>query len=209
MSTPSINRKKHSVVLKQSGLSVPVKIEKARYYAGKITGNPHFIAPQPTPADILSAAQQLEVAWEASRDGSRTATRTMYNREGELDRLIAKLGNYVEDLANETNIPDMIITSAGMEFRLSPGRGAQDFAATNGNLKGVILVTAKAVRGKSGYEWQMRPKGIADWTTAAITVQARYTFSNLTSGNVYEFRQRTITKSGAGDWSGVEELMAH
>jgi hypothetical protein len=206
MSNSNLNRKVYRVVLRLAELSVQEKIEIARLYVSRMTGNPYFTTPVPALPDVLNDALLLEQAWEGSHDGSHTATRQMYNYEKGLDITLLRLGGYVEGTANLEAAPDVIITSAGMEFKQAGGRSPQIFAVKNGGISGVVNAVTEAVKGKSSYVWEYRLKGDANWTHAAITLKASFQFTGLTEGSVYEFRHRAITKTGTGNWSHEIEL---
>jgi hypothetical protein len=65
---------------------------------------------------------------------------------------------------------------------------------------GSVHVSGTTVKGATAHEWQYSADGGKTWTSVTPTSQAKTTISNLTPG-VLQFRQRVITRTGAGDWT--------
>ena len=207
MNPSNANRKRSAVVLKLARISVPHKVENARHYVTMMTGNINFTAPHPTLAEVISDALLLEQAFEAARDGSRSATQLMYDREATLDNRVTELAHYVEYISNTSTTPESVITSAGMQFKTASARDPRVFSVKHGRVNGDVDASTKAEVGKASYIWEFRKKDSAEWIRAAITVKASYHFSGLTSGSTYEFRLKTITSEGEGDFLDTVELL--
>jgi hypothetical protein len=206
MSNSEINKKRYTVLRGFASMSVSEKIDMARTFVSRMTSNAFFTTPTPVLADVLNDALLLEQALEDSHDRGRTARRILLNREKGLEYTLIALFQYVERIANAEATPDVVIASAGMEYRVSEGRNPQVFSVKIGKLKGTAIVTAAHVKGAS-YEWEYRLKGAADWIPAATTLKASFLFSGLTSGSTYEFRQKTITRTGETDWTSPDETV--
>jgi len=202
-----ISRKRYVVVLKLSRETVPVKIENARHYVGEMTGNPHFSSPHPALADVSQAATNLETAFGNAQTGDHNATQVMYDKRASLNNILTELGHYVEDIANDTPTPQDVITSAGMKFKIVHVRVPRNFSVKNGKVKGEVIAVTKSEKGKAAYIWQFRLTGSATWITAKINLVASFTFTGLTSGSTYEFRQQTITLQGDGNFTDELELV--
>lgn len=207
MENTQFNRKRFVVVLGLAKLTVIKKIENARAFVAKITGNINFSNPNPPLKEVSGGAGKLETSWEEAQSGDHEKTQIMYKMEIMLDNMLTKLGHYVEDIANDNSNPEAVILSAGMKFKRVPMHTARKFSVKNGRLKGTVDAVTKAAEGRASYIWQFRLKETAVWTTSDTTVKAKHTYKNLTSGSTYEFRQATVTKLGQGDWTDELELV--
>jgi len=61
-------------------------------------------------------------------------------------------------------------------------------------------------RGRASYEWQFSTDQ-KTWTNAPTTLQAKIAITGLTSGSVYYFRFRAVTKAGEGAYSQVVQIL--
>lgn len=201
--------KRWLVVLMLARLSVPQKVEKARFIVKSMTGNTHFSSPVPTLAEVAAAADELETAYLASRDAGKDETVAMHTKEEVLDNLLIRLGHYIEDTANmdEENAEEIIL-SAGVATKNVPMHTAREFRVKNTNMPGEVVARTKRVP-RASYIWQYSttPTDAASWVTAAITVKATVKISGLTSGKKYSFRVAVVTKDGQGPWSNEIDLV--
>ncbi|MBI4929808.1 MAG: fibronectin type III domain-containing protein [Bacteroidetes bacterium] len=195
------------VAMKLSRAAVPLRIAKARLFVEKMTGNLNFPSPNPALASITIAAQKLEDAYLETQTGKKEATPIMYQRRNELMLLLKKLSHYIEDIANDSQNPEAVITSAGMEFQKEKEKKARVFSVKNGNLKGAVKGITASAGIRTSYLWQYRVKETDAWISSGITINANHIYKNLKSGTTYEFRVKIITVQGEGDWSNELELV--
>lgn len=182
-------KKRWITILNLKKLTELERIAKAREIINKMEGNAWFPDPNPSLADLEAQADTTQTAYDNSRDAGSAATATFHNELDELERLMLKQVNYVEDVANDNEDEgDEIILSAGMEFRDQGAINIQDFSVKNAKVKGSVDARIKAQKPRTIYLWDVREVGETEWTRVKVTVQARYTFTGLTSKEEYEFR---------------------
>jgi hypothetical protein len=118
-----------------------------------------------------------------------------------------QLKSYVQNTADaDPENGTSIIQSSGMAVRRTTSRARRVFAATPGPVAGSAkLVTASAGH-RSSYEWEYSIDGGKTWVTAPPSLQAKTIVAGLPSGATVQFRSRTVTKTGAGDWTAVVSL---
>jgi len=100
-----------------------------------------------------------------------------------------------------------IIHSSGLAVKKTPARKPRVFAAKEGALSGAVKLVTASAGPRSSYEWEYSLDGGETWVAVAPTIQARTTVPGLTPGVTVQFRYRTVTKAGAGDWSQTVALM--
>ncbi len=106
--------KKHLVKLSLDKKSVPVKIEFGRHVQSKMNGNTNFVSPSPTLAELKTATDELEAAFDAAQGAGPLQTSLMKEKEAVWDTLMTAMGDYVDNIARGEKA---IIESAGMETR--------------------------------------------------------------------------------------------
>ena len=77
-------------------LTVPSQVERARNIINSISGNANFTTPNPTLADVTTANNALETAFNESRYRDKNKVATMRLRRKELLFLITQLAAYVQ-----------------------------------------------------------------------------------------------------------------
>lgn len=202
-------KKRVIVVLKLHKLSVPKKIEKARFIVSSMSGNERFPNPSPGLNVIQERASALEGAYIAAQGGGTDDTALMYVREDELDKALIKLGHYVEDIANENiETAEAIILSAGMEPKKDPVHTAREFNVKNSGFPGRVEMETKYLdRASYIWEYTITPDDPASWKTAGTSIKASFVKDGLTPETHYFFRVATVTKDGQGPWSREFELL--
>lgn len=192
------------VVLGLFRLSVPNKVEKARFVVSSMSGNGNFTTPIPPLAEITAAADELDAAYIASRDSSTDKTAEMYIKEQLLELKLIEEGHYIEDTANkDQENAKAIILSAGVKAKNVPVHTARDFAVKNSDLPGKVLLRTRGNRKRVGYIWQYSPNPItaSSWGTANTTTVASSEISGLVSGEKYFFRVAVVSGKNQGPWS--------
>lgn len=199
--------KRTKVVLELGRLSVPEKIEKARFIVLSMTGNANFPSPVPPLGDITAITNALEAAALAAEGGGEDETAIMHEKESYLDRALTNEGMYVEVIANDTPAEaESIILGAGMKSKKVPVHTAREFQVANTKIPGQVKMRTKFFP-RSSFIWQYRVTTATAWLTAATTVKATFVLSGLSSAVRYSFRVAVVTKNGQGPWSNVLELV--
>jgi Fibronectin type III domain len=188
-------------------LDIQTKIKKAVEYVNRISANPVFQNPDPSPDEILDAACMLEKK-SAELGRLREATKELKNEIGclelDLDKKITRLASYVENraLGNEE-----IIRSAGMELRSDPvpvGKPGKTYllAEVTEN-EGEIRLKWEKVRGAKIFNIEVSKGGKSDskWMSIESTTKTRILLKDLTSGTKYWFRIQAIGAGGKGLYS--------
>jgi hypothetical protein len=80
-------------------------------------------------------------------------------------------------------------------------------AAKPGPLSGVAKLVTASAGPRSSYEWEYSTDGGKTWVAAPATVQAKTLIPGLVPGLTAQFRYRTVTKAGQGDWSQTVSLL--
>ena len=192
--------KKWKVVLRLASQSVPQKIDQARFIIKSMSDNDYFPNPTPKLTDVSKKVAELQEAYTASRDASKEATATMYNKEFDLDIDLIALANYVQDTANrENDIGDTIIYSAGMEVKMDGGSKTRSFGVQNTDIEGRVKLQAKG-EGRAAYIWEYSLNQ-EEWEQASVTTQAATIIDGLRPGKRYYFSV-AVTKEEQGPWQG-------
>lgn len=198
---------KKLVSLKLSKLSVPTKIENGRHYVSTMTGNPNFTTPTPTLANVTTAVNNLEIAYNNALGGGKVLTAIMHDKELIFDNLVTLLSHYVEATANGS---ESVILSAGMEIKGPGGRVARVFAVTKGKQPGELKLSTKFYSSHA-YIWQMVSDPLPDeteavdpehtWEQIGVTAKASFKVEDLEIGEKYWFRVASVGKDGQNPWS--------
>ena len=193
-------------------LNLPKRIPDLILYANnvvqKLTSNPAFPTPTPTLAALTAAVADLHSAETAALSRAKGAVTVRDNKRTALIALLQQLRGYVQAMADAT--PEegaAIIQSAGLAVRKIGVHAARAFAAKQGSVSGTAKITAVSAGHRSSYEWQYSVDGGKTWATAPATIQAKTTVGGLASGTTVQFRYRTVTKAGEGDWSQAVALL--
>ena len=190
--------KKVKVALNMTKLSVPDKINRARFIVNCLTGNSNFTTPNPTLSTIVQAINNLEVAWNNAADGGKTKTALMHDAENALMNLMSRLAHYVEDTAaNDENK----IHSSGMDIKKpATATNKGDFYVEQSEESGVVIAKISS-KGIAVYFWETSTDEGKTWTQALEGTQSRVELSGLTPGQKYLFRVRYTDKEGPHPYS--------
>ena len=100
-----------------------------------------------------------------------------------------------------------IIESSGLAVRKTPARAARAFTAEPGPVSGTATVTAVSAGQRTFFEWQSSSDGGKTWVSAPSSVKTKAVITGLTVGTTVQFRYRTVSKTGEGDWSQAVALV--
>lgn len=198
------------VALKLSRLTVPQKIESARFIVLSMTGNANFPTPSPTLASITTLTNSLETAHIAALGGGTDDTANMHAKEVVLDLSLKLLASYVEGIANANSITaEAVILSAGMPVRKSPTHLAKDFDVIPTGNPGEVKISTK-YKVNATFIWQMTTNASDEnsWVQITQTTQSKIIKSGLVSGTRYYFRVAMVDRTGIQPWSNVLNIIA-
>jgi hypothetical protein len=173
-----------------------------------LVGNPHFPLPDP----IITAFDDALVKYNAAETvaqtrakgtiAARNAAKVVYTSA------IHALKARIQQIADAT--PDQaeaIITSTTLAVKKTSQRQKQSFMARYGATSGAVEVIAKAAAPRASYEWQYSLDGGKTWVSTPNTLQSKTTITGLPVATVVEFRVRSTTRSGQGDWGLPTSLL--
>ena len=146
-----------SIALNLSRKTVLEKISLGRNVNTLMTGNLNYATPNPPLADLVTATDELETAYNNSLDGSRTSKAILREKEAIFDRVITNLANYVENVAAGDEIK---LLSSGMPLRkdketIGMLEAPQDVKLSAGPGAGKLWLRYEKVKGASNYEIQI------------------------------------------------------
>jgi len=193
-------KKKIKVVINFKVYTVPAFVEFSRNTVTRMTGNTSFATPDVPLAQITTAANTLEVKYNASRGGGKQQTADMHQARKALGDLMYKQALYVERIAlgNEP-----VILSSGFNATKQPEPALlPEFTVIHGEKEGEIILKHKAVKGAKAWAWQHCTNPIAPekWILAGISTQSVFTVKGLTPGIKYWFRASYVTAEGQSEW---------
>ena len=188
--------------------SVAQKIASTRAYIKAMLGNPAFVAPAPTLSSVGTAATKLETdnnTLANLRQQAEGQTSVVAASEAALDDLLAKLGAYVDTIADGD---ENKIRSAGMDVRSGAAPIGQlpaptDLSATTGDRDGELDVQWNRVKGASSYVVEQTTDAAAatGWKSAGVATKSKQSVTGLTTGTKYWFRVAAIGAAGQSPWS--------
>jgi hypothetical protein len=193
-----------------SGQSVPEVIVTAVTIKQKMTLNANFPDPPVTMANFDLQIEQLILRQTEVQDiGGKDNT---VRRDLQLDIVVTtinRLGAYVDYVADGDEV---IILSSGFEMvsephavgTLPPPAGLKP--TVPGLAIATVLLRHESVPKKKSYQYQYRLVVAGQlpnegWSEIESGSKLSYTFTGLVSGSLYEFRVRTLSSAGTGDWS--------
>jgi hypothetical protein len=187
---------------------VPAFIVYARNIVERITGNPHFPSPVPTPAAITKATDDLQVAEAAVLTRVKGAVPVRNQKRAALVTLLDQLRGYVQTVADADPVNSTaIVESSGLVIRKTTPRKPHVFTAKAGAVTGTAKLVAPFAGPRASYEWQTSADGGKTWIPASATIQAKTTIAGLVPGATVQFRYRAVTRAGEGNWSEPVSLI--
>lgn len=176
------------------------------HYTTAMTNNPLFAA-----ADIVAQVTATKTAITNLRAAinaptSDTKTGNIKIARDVVDRNLAKLGNKVEDVANDPSVADAnrenIVHSAGMSTKTAVHPQKRSFTVTNGDISGTVYLTAQG--GARAHEWQYTAdvKEFKDRIAADTTTKGSTEITGLKKGTEYAFFHKAIVPDTKTDWEG-------
>jgi hypothetical protein len=202
--------KKATAVLGIAKLTVPQKIEFARFVETSMAGNPHFASPSPALTVLNTAANELELAHLAALSGGKDETAVVRDKELALELVLKSVCSYVETIANgNITTAESTILSAGFGTKKQAAPRPNGFRLMHGKKPGEIIVrTDSDARAVFTFERTLTPDKEDSWIEVHSSTRAQITVTGLESGKHHYFRYAKTDKDGTGPWSNVLHLMA-
>jgi hypothetical protein len=172
-----------------------------------MTGNPSFPNPSPPLATVTAAIDALASAETTAGGRAKGAVTARNVAKAALVLLLKEEKAYVQSVANaDPENSATIIESARISVRKATPRSPRVFNAAQGPTTGTAKLVAASAR-RAAYEWEYSTDGGKTWVTAPPSLQARTVVTGLPAGTAVQFRYRTVTKTGAADWSAPVSLL--
>lgn len=182
--------------------AVPALVSYAQGIVTGMTSNPHFPSPVPTLAALSQAISDLQAAETAALTRVKGAVAKRNELRTTLISLLQQLRGYVQVTADAN--PEngaSIIESAGLVIKKTPSRAPRTFSAKPGTVSGEVKVFAPSAGHRSSFEWEYSVDGGTTWLAMPPTIQAKTSITGLKPGSSVMFKYRSVTKTGASDWS--------
>jgi len=195
------------------GLRTLEKVAHTRKVVVGLTGNAAFSAPTPSMAVVTTACDNLETAYNEALGGSTAQREVRWQREKELDTLVAQLCLYVNTaaagdraVAATSNFPLIKVPQS-----FGPLPAPQNAHARLTEFTGDVDLKWDSVDGSRYYHVYMTegdPSVATGWTLLGISSRTQFIASNLESGKLYTFRITAIGTEGEGAASDVVQKRA-
>ena len=201
---------KTTVVLKLARLTVPQKIEKARFIVQSMASNANFPKPVPDLATITQNVDDLEKAQLIAKGGGKDNTAAVKPKVEILNQNLSYLSSHVESIANGigNGQADQIALSSGMDIRGPVSRSATAFNVTNTLIPGQVkLVAPFSDRSVFNFQMTLTPADESTYQTIGMTTRSKMTMDGLKSGQRYYFRVATVGMNGHEPWSKPFDLI--
>ncbi|MEW6025936.1 MAG: fibronectin type III domain-containing protein [Planctomycetota bacterium] len=189
-------------------MSITGKLGLATLIVTQMTGNPNFVTPVPSLADLTADKDNLKNAYNealALRLRAKAATELMADMEKKLDQTLARMALYVENVSGGN---DGKILSAGMGVKDTGAPIGQlaaptDLSAMAGNDDGEIDLNWEPVYGSKSYlvEMTLDPNAPNTWKHKTSVTESFAVIKELASGTKYWFRVAAVGAAGQGPFS--------
>ena len=190
-------------VLGMSGMTTPQRILKARFIASQLKDNSKYATPNPTNVQITDSANELEIAYNNSRNKDEGMMTIYRNKLLSFKALMVLVLAYIQQASGGDQV---IIESAGVAVKKipSPSQPVGKVTGVKGD-KG-------ALEGQSYLKWNTLPYSksfIVDksadnstWVDAKCPcTKAGVLITGLVSETYSWFRVAGVNGFGQGEWS--------
>jgi hypothetical protein len=186
---------------------VTEQVAKSRDIQTRMDGNPNFAMPDPTLADVKTATDELETAYNEAQNNDKEKKAVMRIKRKVLKVLIVLLADYVQKTSGGD---EEIILSSGFGVRKTPSpiglppipQGVRVLAASQNN---ELVIVWEAVKGAKSYivDYNTDPLFIGGSGNAGICTKGKFKAINLLEGTKYWFRIFAINAAGKSGWSDL------
>ena len=184
-------------------LSVLALISLARAIVAALTSNKaSFPNPDPSLSTVSTAITDLDTAQAAVAARTKGAVPGRNQKRATLVTLLVQLKAFVQKMVDADPLHAAeLVQSAAMVVKKVPVQAKRVFGARQGAVSGAVDLTTATAGGRAFYEWSWSIDGGKTWQSALATLQSRTTLTGLQPGTTYAFRARSVTKTGATDWT--------
>jgi hypothetical protein len=177
-----------------------------------MTGNPSYLAPDPTLAQVKAALDEFISALANAADGGLILTSIKNGKRLVLAGRLRDLANYVQVACNGDLT---VLLSSGFPIQ-KPQRNPigvlpapVNLSVSLGSLTGELNAVVPPVFGTSIYNWKLTATNAPTVVLqTAQTTGGRTTFSGMTPGVVYVAQVNAVGAAGPSDWSQPVSQMA-
>lgn len=192
-----------------SRLPTSNKIVQAKLYVSKMSNNAAFAAPEPSLASIATAANMLETAYNAAKDGSKTKIAEAKTATTTLVQLITLLANYVQ---YQSKGDAMLIQSTGFAVRQINNKAHEmpmvtDVVAAIGINDGELQLKWKRIPTCKMYLIEQSADGNTNWTYASESPTRTTTLKGLPTATKLWLRIAAFGAKGKGPWSDPVKVL--
>ena len=192
-------------------LNIPTRKSSVAAFAASVinamTGNASIPNPTPPLATVsadLAAYEAAEAQVVTRVKGAAVTRNAKYTAlRADLEHLMGSVQQVAD--ANPATAQSLI-EGAGFAIRKTASRPKSALKIVAGAVPGSVKLVAKAVDKRASYEWQYSTDQ-KTWTNAPASLQAKTAITGLTSGTMYYFRFRGVTKAGEGAYSQVVQIL--
>ncbi len=174
----------------------------------KMTDNPRLPNPPIPLSTLQSQVATLVAAHTKVKTSGRGAAAERNLALTELRQSLRRTRDYVQVVIEASPTEALAIAqSAGMSLKKRSKREKPALSARWGRTLGLIVLKAKAAKGKAFYDWEVSTDQ-KTWTRLPSTTRATTKVEGLASGTLYYFRVRSTKNDGPADWCDAVSLMA-
>lgn len=193
------------------GLTIPAQVERTRLITGKMTGNVNYTTPNPTLAAVDDAADELETAFNASRNLDKEKMAAMRLRRKELLALVVLLAGYVQTTSGGD---EEKILSSGFDIRAQGlpkpvvAGEVTNLQVGDGSVNGSVLLNWDRAKNAVIYVIEVSTSSeFADGDYRGITTKTQKEIDELNSGTRYWIRVTALGREKAGNPSSPASIL--
>lgn len=184
------------------GLNALDKLSRGRIVLQHMSGNPHFVNPEPSMAELQAACDELSEACQKAEDRGRIAILRKQMAVDRMDQYLTRLAGY----ANSTALGESSkLMSSGFELVKSPQprntiEAPVKFGSMRTFMPGEIKLRWKCVPGALIYELETVISEERGWERLLMTSNPRVTLNELVPNSWHVFRVRAIGTKATGPY---------
>jgi hypothetical protein len=178
-------------------------ISVAKAIVAALTANKaSFPNPDPPLPTVSTAIADLESAQAAVVARTNGAVAGRDQKHAALVTFLLQLKAYVQKMSDADPLHGaQLVGSAAMLVKRVVLPSKHVFAVKSGAVSGAVALTTATAGSRASYEWEWSIDGGKTWQLAPATLQSRTTLTGLQPGATVSFRSRSVTKTGASDWT--------
>ena len=190
-------------------MPIPDKLQRTQDIVSNMDGNANFPTPSPALADVTTAVNDLQKAYQKALDRSLTAKAEQRTANGKLNDLLRQLRDYVNGVANGD---EDIVLSSGFEASkipepIGPMPQIVDVKGKGGDGDGSVHLRWKPVYGAKNYVVEMSTDNV-NFSPIGYPSAANLKVTGLTIGQFYWFRIAANGAAGLGPFSVAYKALA-